>query len=243
MPGDLQDGEAAGSARQSAYLYIMGLDTAIFDMDGLIIDSEPLWHEAANEVLAQLGVEMDEATYATTVGLRTSEFLDYWFDVYGVDKALAAGAEEDITERVIRKVGESGLLMPGVKAAIDLLADIGFKIGLATSSPYSLIEAVLSKTGLTDAFQVRTSAEGMPHGKPHPAVYLSCAESLGSSPGDCLCFEDSFNGMIAAKAARMRCIVVPTPPAFDRLHWEAADRKLASLEHFNLRILSDLTTP
>ena len=215
-------------------------DTAIFDMDGLLIDSEPLWYEAAKEVLEDLGQAMDEKAYASTVGLRTSEFIEHWFQLYGIDMDLAGAAEKDITERVIRMVRERGTLMPGVNGTIDLLKSHGFKIGLATSSPLELVDAVLERTGLTGRFAALHSAEHLPYGKPHPQVYLDCARSLESHPTRCVCFEDSFNGMIAAKAARMKCVVVPHPDTLERPVWHAADLKLASLGDFSTSHLSAL---
>ena len=218
----------------------MPLDTAIFDMDGLLIDSEPLWYEAAKEVLNELGHDMDEATYATTVGLRTREFIEHWFQVYGIGMEHAEASDREITERVIRKVKEKGTLMPGVAEAIDMLKTGGLKLGLATSSPMELVVAVLERTGLTGRFAALHSAEHLPYGKPHPQVYLDCAASLGSHPTRCVCFEDSFNGMIAAKAARMKCVVVPHPDFLDRPVWQTADLKLASLKDFTPSHLSGL---
>jgi sugar-phosphatase len=160
----------------------MQLDTAIFDMDGLLIDSEPLWYEAAKEVLLDLGHEMDEDAYATTIGLRTSEFIEHWFRAYGIGMEHAAASEKEITERVIRKVRENGTLMPGVMEAMELIEGMGLRIGLATSSPLELVDAVLERTGLTGRFEALHSAEHLTYGKPHPQVYLDCARSLGSHP-------------------------------------------------------------
>lgn len=218
----------------------MTLDTAIFDMDGLIIDSEPLWYEAAKEVLLETGFDMDEEAYATTVGLRTSEFIEHWFRLYGIGMERAGAAERDITRRVIEKVGERGTLLPGVVETLDILSSAGFRIGLATSSPVELIDAVLERTGLTGRFEALHSAEHLPYGKPHPQVYLECAASLGSKPLQCVCFEDSFNGMIAAKAARMKCVVVPHPDSLERTVWDTADLKLPSLLAFKSAHLSTL---
>lgn len=209
-------------------------------MDGLLIDSEPLWYEAAKEVMINLGVSLDEEAYATTIGLRTREFLQYWFTRYNIDQLLAPETEKDITRFVIAKVLEQGTLMPGVKSTLDFFESKKFRIGLATSSPTTLIEAVLQRTGLTDRFQVISSAEHLPHGKPHPQVYLDCAALLDSHPTACVCFEDSFNGMIAAKAARMKCVVVPAPHALGHKGWEAADAKVPSLTDFNEHVFSNL---
>jgi mannitol-1-/sugar-/sorbitol-6-/2-deoxyglucose-6-phosphatase len=218
----------------------MGLDTVIFDMDGLLIDSEPLWHEAANDVMKKLGVTLDEESYATTIGLRTREFLQYWFKNFGINPALAVETEEEITQQVIFKVVSNGRLLEGVIETLDFFKEKKFRIGLATSSPTSLIDAVVLKTNIRGRFDAISSAEHLPNGKPHPQVYLDCAALLGSHPVNCLCFEDSFNGMIAAKAARMKCVVVPAPHALNNKGWEAADLKISNLRHFDENVFSQL---
>jgi len=215
----------------------MKFSAAIFDMDGLLIDSEPLWYEAAREVMTDLGVDLDEAAYATTVGLRTKEFLEHWFSIFNIDSSLLQATDDDITQRVIRKFREKGSLMPGVREVLELLSGMGFRIGLATSSPRSLIDAMLETTGLQGQFEAITSAEHLPYGKPHPQVYLDCADILGVPPYNCICFEDSFNGMIAVKAARMKCVVIPAPDTIHRSVWETADKKLPSLTDFTEDVL------
>jgi sugar-phosphatase len=219
----------------------MPINTAIFDMDGLLIDSEPLWYEAAVEVMGQYGLQMDETTYASTVGLRTKEFLEYWFNIYGMNAVGIADAEHEITGRVIEKVKKYGTAMPGVTTAVGLFVSRGYRLGLATSSPASLIDVVLKHIGLEGAFAAITSAEHLPYGKPHPQVYLDCAHLLGSRPVDCLCLEDSFNGMLAAKSARMRCIVVPTPDLLNQARWAAADACIPSLDHLTEELLDQLS--
>jgi sugar-phosphatase len=215
----------------------MTIRSIIYDMDGLLIDSEPLWRQAAREILAELEIQMDEEAYAATIGLRTREFLQHWFTIHHVNQELIPAYETKITTRVIELVSSEGMLMPGVQASLDLFRQRKFNIGLATSSPMDLVEAMLKRTGLQGAFDALTSAAELPYGKPHPEVYLNCAIKLGSHPLECLCLEDSFNGMIAAKAARMKCIVVPEPSVFTQDRWLAADLKLASLEKLNAETL------
>ncbi|HMP92994.1 MAG TPA: HAD-IA family hydrolase, partial [Phnomibacter sp.] len=109
----------------------------------------------------------------------------------------------------------------------------GLPIGLATSSPLAMAYKVVQLLGIHPYFKVLTSAEHLPYGKPHPQVYLDCAEKLGIMPADILCFEDSVNGMVAAKAAKMKCVVVP---AFAQRQWPAwglADLRISSLQNFN----------
>lgn len=216
------------------------INTVIFDMDGLLIDSEPLWYEAALEVMKDYGLDMDEKTYATTVGLRTKEFLEHWFSIYGLQSVSLQKAEDEITQRVIAKVKTRGTAMPGVHEVISLFKQKGLQMGLATSSPSALIEVVLKQFGLTGIFEATASAEHLPFGKPHPQVYLDCARQMGSKPVECLCLEDSFNGMLAAKSARMRCVVVPVADSLHLPHWGAADACIASLLDFDQPLLDRL---
>jgi sugar-phosphatase len=209
----------------------MQITTAIFDMDGLLIDSEPLWYEAALESLSKFNIHINDEEYYSSTGLRTKEFLEYW---------LGKFTETDITNRVIQKVFEKGEMMQGVENAIQLVQEHQLKIGLASSSPLSLINAVLEKTGLTQVFTVTCSAEHLPYGKPHPQVFIDCAQALGSKPVECICLEDSFNGLLAAKAARMKCIVVPHPDHLQAEKWKLADLTLSSLEKLSATDLSAL---
>jgi sugar-phosphatase len=218
----------------------MRITTAIFDMDGLLIDSEPLWYEAALESMKKYNIQLGEKEYVQTTGLRTKEFLQHWFSVYHVDHACIPETDAEITERVIQKITDKGDAMQGATEAVALAANAGLKLGLASSSPMKLIDAVLGKMGLAGAFETRISAEHMDFGKPHPQVFIDCAKKLQSRPVECLCIEDSFNGLIAAKAARMKCIVVPHPHHFDEIRWAIADLKLPSLSKLTQEAIQEL---
>ncbi|MFY8024208.1 MAG: hexitol phosphatase HxpB [Sediminibacterium sp.] len=210
----------------------MALTTVIFDIDGLLIDSEPLWHEAATELFNQFGVKFTDAMYTSTTGLRTKEFVQLWFDYFKIDQKFAAEAEKNIVEGVLKRIEDKASIMPGVPHIFDFFANKQFKIGLATSSPPSLIDLVVQMTGIESYLSATASAEYLPYGKPHPQVYLNCAESMNSHPIECICFEDSFNGLIAAKAARMKCVVIPHHSLNKDERWGAADLKLSSLQNF-----------
>lgn len=217
----------------------MELNTVIFDIDGLLIDSEPLWNEAAAEVFRQYGVNLTEEQYKTTTGLRTKEFVHWWFSYFNIGETELARAEKQIVYSVLDKIERKGTILPGVPYIFEFFARKSFKIGLATSSPPALIDLVVRMTGIGKYLQAASSAENLPHGKPHPQVYLNCAEQLKSHPTECICFEDSFNGLIAAKSARMKCVIVPHISQAKEEKWGAADLKLSSLQnfgelHFNL---------
>jgi len=217
------------------------LTTVIFDMDGLLIDSEPLWQEAGTEVMKRYNVQLTTDQYHSSTGLRTSEWIHHWFTHFNISYNHAPEAEADIVRKAIEKISTRGLALPGVQHILHFFKERQFKIGLASSSPMALIDVVVNKLQIGGFIDARTSAEHLPYGKPHPQVYLDCALALGVSPVDCLCFEDSFNGMIAAKAARMKCVVVPERGQHQHARWGASDLKLSSLLNFNGLLLEGLS--
>lgn len=214
--------------------------TVIFDMDGLLIDSEPIWEKAGAAVLAGYGAKLTHDQYATTTGLRTEEWLQFWFNYFGIDHANLRQATVDIVEHVLQQVKTDGKAMPGVDHIFPYFRQRGFRIGLATSSPMRLADVVISKLGIGQYLEAVTSAEHLPYGKPHPQVYINCASELKANVLHCICFEDSFNGLIAAKAAKMKCVVVPAYTQRNEKRWGAADLKISSLQNFNDLLLNQL---
>ena len=219
----------------------MQLNTVIFDMDGLLIDSEPLWDEAAAEVFSQYGIEINQKQFSLTTGLRTKEFVEWWFTYFKIDKKFQQKAEDDIVEKVIDKILAKGKPQPGLEHILSFFTEKKFKIGLASSSPINIIDAAIDFLGIRNFLNAISSASELKFGKPHPEVYLNCAEELNSSPADCISFEDSFNGLIAAKAARMKCVVVPAKDQSDEIKWSIADLKISSLQNFDELMLLDLS--
>lgn len=218
----------------------MKTNTVIFDMDGLLIDSEPLWEEAAAEVLLEYNIDLTREQYHTTRGLRTEEWISYWFHYFKINSGFVDKAVEQIIHKAIDKIDKRGIPMPGVQEIFLLFKEQRYKIGLATSSPMAVAHMVVDKLNIRNYLQTMTSAQLMSFGKPHPEVYLVCAAELGAAPVHCLCFEDSFNGMIAAKAARMKCVVVPDKFLQHELRWNAADLKLNSLTEFSGELLKNI---
>ena len=211
----------------------MQLNTVIFDMDGLLIDSEPYWQIAGTETLQEFNVALTQAQYHHTTGLRTPEWLEYWFSYFGIPADNIAAATEELHRNVFEKIRTQANPLPGIDHIFRFFKQKGFRIGLATSSPLALVDIVTEKLHIGHYLDATASAEFLPFGKPHPQVYLDCAAALNSSPLQCICFEDSVNGMIAVKAARMKCVVVPTYSQQKDEKWSIADLKISSLKNFS----------
>jgi len=204
---------------------------AIFDMDGLLIDSEPLWDRAELGVLAEIGVDISRRSeLPDTLGLRIDMVVELWFAHQPWSGPSRAEVTDLIINRAISLVEAERPLLPGVREAIALCKANGLKVGLASASPLHMLEKVLTMFDLRDRFDALASAEKLPYSKPHPQVYLDCAQKLGVSPLSCVALEDSVNGMIASKAARMRSIVVPEHANFADPRYVLAEVKLSSLE-------------
>lgn len=207
---------------------------AIFDMDGLLIDSEPLWDRAELGVLAEIGVDISRRSeLPDTLGLRIDMVVELWFAHQPWSGPSRAEVTDLIINRAISLVEAERPLLPGVREAIALCKAQGLKVGLASASPLHMLEKVLAMFALRDQFDALASAEKLPYSKPHPQVYLDCAQKLSVSPLNCVALEDSVNGMIASKAARMRSIVVPEHANFADPRYVLADVKLSSLEQLS----------
>lgn len=209
------------------------INTVIFDMDGLLIDSEPLWGQAMREVFSTVGVTLSPELTSRTTGLRTKEVVSYWHDHFQWNNKSAEEVTVEIIDNVTHKILREGRAMEGLAYILDFFHTRSFKVGLASSSPMRLIQSVLDHLAVRDRFHAVISAEFEPHGKPHPAVYLSCAQELNSHPLHCLAFEDSVTGMIAAKAARVKTVVVPEPHKRTDPRFGLADLQLNSLLEFD----------
>lgn len=184
-------------------------DAFIFDMDGVLIDSEPLWKIAMEQTFQEVGCNLTKKDFQKTVGMRIDEVVTYWFNHIGWEGTPAKEVEKRIIQRMIALIEENGKPLPGVIETLNFLKNSGKRIGLATSSYTILIATVLRTLGIEDAFDFVHSAEHEKYGKPHPAVYLTVAEKLGVNPKECVVIEDSINGVISGKAAKMMVICIP----------------------------------
>lgn len=211
----------------------------IFDMDGLLINSEPLWVEAEKQVLAKVGVDLSEKMALETRGLREDEVIDYWYKKFKWKNLSKDEVSAEILDRISELIREQCEMLPGAQAAIALARKMNCKTALASSSHMSVIKTVINKFKLND-FDCVHSAEHEAKGKPDPAVYLSVCRKLQVDSGDCLALEDSANGLKAAKAAGMCCIAVPALEERNDERFKIADRIIGSLEELNQDLILSL---
>ena len=213
---------------------------AIFDLDGLLVDSEPLWRRVQVEVFGALGLALGPADCAATTGLRIDEVVRTRYAWTPWEGPSRGEVVDRIVDRMVALVAAEGVVLPGAREAVETCRVAGLALALASSSHERLIRASLARLGLADAFAVVSSAERERWGKPHPAVFLTTLARLGVDPGEAVVFEDSLHGVIAAKAARARCVAVPAAEARDDPRFALADHVLASLEEVDPALLRRL---
>ncbi len=215
----------------------MSLRATLFDMDGLLIDSEILWHKAELEIFPSLGVSLDNGADRQTKGMYVEEVVAFWFSKH----PWSGPSTSDVTQMLLSRVGElvenEGVLLPGALRAIELASEHG-PVAVASSTPTALIHRCLDNFSLREKFVSIHSAQDEEFGKPHPGVFISAAKSLGVSPKECLVFEDSAAGVLAAKAGSMSVIAVPTKQDRELPAFKLADVVLSSLEELSPAWLS-----
>jgi HAD superfamily hydrolase (TIGR01509 family) len=190
-------------------LNINSFEAVIFDMDGVLIDSEPVWKIAMGDVFQSVGCPLTVQDFQKTVGLRIDEVIAYWYAHSPWKNVSPKEVEERIVTKMIELLSRDGKPLLGVIETLQFLKSKGIKIGLATSSYSKLIDCVLYTLKILDYFDFTHSAENEEYGKPHPAVYLTTAKRLEVNPRKCLVIEDSINGVISAKAAQMQVVCIP----------------------------------
>jgi HAD superfamily hydrolase (TIGR01509 family) len=214
-------------------------DAVVFDLDGVIVDSESAWAQAKHELTDRAGGTWKPEATRAMLGMSSPEWSRYLRDELGVPMAV-----EEINANVVaaleRHYREALPLLPGAVDAVRRLA-ARWPLGLASSSNREIIDLVLEQTGLTEAFAVTVSSEEVARGKPAPDVYLEAARRLDVDPGRCVAIEDSSNGLRSAVAAGMGVVAIPNrefPPDPDAL--ALADAVLGSIEELKPELVSRL---
>ncbi|BBO26503.1 2-deoxyglucose-6-phosphatase [Alteromonas sp. I4] len=207
------------------------IQAVIFDMDGTLIDSEPLWKESEQEVFSSVGVKVCENLSAKTATMTTREVTEFWFEHYPWSGKSLEQVENEVIDRVATLITEKGESMDGVKEVLDFCQRRGLRIGLATNAPARLVPVVLNKLGISNYFHCTSSSEHEIQGKPNPAVYLTTARKLKVNPVNCIAFEDSLSGIISARKANVKTVAVP--------HWSELTNKKFNLAHLKISRLTD----
>jgi HAD superfamily hydrolase (TIGR01509 family) len=215
------------------------IEAVVFDLDGLLVDSEPHWNEARRQMAAERGIEWNQDDHEACMGVSTLAWAKYMIRRLNLDQwpdqvvARIVGTMQALYARQVP-------YLPGAIEAVDCAARFG-PIGLASGSHRSLIDIVTADAPLRGKFQAVVCADEVPVGKPAPDVYLQAARELGVRAANCVCLEDSANGILAGKSAGMKVIAVPDhrlPPSQEILR--QADLVLPSLLEFNREVILSL---
>ncbi len=237
---DVTADESADSERSSTNsLVAMRFDAAVFDMDGLLLESESCWRTAEREASDALGLGLTDDDFRSTMGVRMRDVAKIWFGWQPWEGPSVEEVADGVVARVIELIADADPL-PGVIDALDLLERRGLRLALCSSSDDALIDAAVEALGIADRFELLHSAEHNDFGKPHPDPYLSTAAKLGVAPDRCLAFEDSVNGCLSAKSAGMAVVAVPDADARGSARFGFTDVVLESLAHFDDDVLDAL---
>jgi HAD superfamily hydrolase (TIGR01509 family) len=195
------------------------IEAVVFDMDGVLIDSEPVWEDVRRDLVAKRGGRWLADTQDKLMGMSTGEWSRYMSADLDIGMSPGEVADAVIAAMAARYAAHLPL-MPGAVEAVTGLAAY-WPLAVASSAPQSLIEVVLDASGLRSSFRVALSSERVARGKPAPDIYLAVTERLGVAAGKCAAIEDSSNGLRSAAAAGLAVIAVPHPkypPAPDALN-------------------------
>ena len=215
------------------------IKAVIFDMDGLLIDSEPRWDQARTDMAKRLGKSWGKKDHEAVMGVSTEAWATYMRDTWDLAMSL-----EEIVEEIVGRMREYYReRIPFRKNAVEAvnLAAEHYRTALASGSERSLIDIVTTSEELGGKFEVVLSADQVERGKPHPDVYLETAKRLGVAPRQCVCLEDSKNGMLAGLNAGFKVIGIPDK-AFpvDKEVLDRVDAVLESLDGVTVELVESL---
>jgi len=210
----------------------VSIEAVVFDLDGVIVDSEQVWDDVRERFVAEAGGTYTEAATRAMMGMSSPEWSRYLVEELGVPMT-AGEANAEVVRRMLERYGEAPPLIPG---AVDAVRRVGARwpLAIASSANRELIDVVVAAAGLADLIRVSVSSEEVERGKPAPDVYLEAARRLGVDPTRCAAVEDSHNGLRSARAAGMRVVAVPN------LHFPPDDEAIA-LADVVLASIAELT--
>ncbi|RQO32616.1 hexitol phosphatase HxpB [Taibaiella sp. KBW10] len=209
------------------------IEAVIFDMDGVLIDSVDLWQKAEAEIFSALGVQLSEEGCAQTSAMTTDEVTRFWHARFPWTGKSLEVVENEVIDYVGHLIQTEAQEIKGIHHLLAQVKQRGYKIGLATNAPYRLIPIVLNKLNISAYFDMVSSAEQEVKGKPDPAIYLNAAKMLHVAPANCLVFEDSYYGTLAAKNAGMKVVALVPETAADHKVLALADKVIHGFESFS----------
>ena len=204
----------------------------VFDLDGTLIDSEPLWQEAEMIIFAGQGLTLTHKDCLKTKGLPSSEAVKYWYNKIDNPTKEAALLTQELNQMVIKIMKEKGELKSGVMEILSFWKSKNLPMGIASASSMAHIKTVVDKFELNEYFNLIYSGDFEDYGKPHPGIYISACEKLKIDPVYSISVEDSFNGILAAKSARMKAVALLDEGQINDTLYDFADLKIESLKIF-----------
>lgn len=208
----------------------MSPKAVIFDMDGVIIDSEPIWRKAEKEAFKVYSIILTDDMCRSTAGLRLMQVIEHWQKRFGFDDEAKNNLFKTVHARVIEIINVEGKAFDGLNELLEKIKNKGIKIALASGSSKLIIETVLEKLGIKKYFDAVCSGDEVECGKPHPQIFINTAKLLNVTVEDCMVIEDSRNGVLAAKAAQMKVIAMPEDDVKSDIVFSLADYKVGHLK-------------
>jgi sugar-phosphatase len=210
----------------------MKIQGVIFDFDGTLVNSEPLWQRAEQALFASEGLMISEKDAPKTKGLASFEAVNYWCSQLPKTSKSPALLTQELNSSVLELLKEEGQLKKGVVELLEYLKSKNLPIGIASGSSMNHIKIILDKFKLNSYFKLIYSIDFERFGKPHPGIYISACKKLKIEPVFSVAFEDSFNGILAAKAARMKVVALLDEGQLNDTKYDFADLKIESLTNF-----------
>lgn len=210
----------------------MNIQGVIFDFDGVIVDSEPIWQKAEREIMATEGLIISESDNLKTKGLATFEAVNYWCSQLEKTTKSPALLTQELNQSVMELLKSEGKLKKGVIEILEFWKSKGLPMGIASGSSMHHIKTILDKFDLNNFFNLVYSIDFERFGKPHPGIYISACKKLKIDPVYSVAFEDSFNGILAGKAAKMKVVALLDDGEINNTKFDFADLKIESLINF-----------
>ena len=218
----------------------MGIEAVIFDMDGVLTDSEDMWQQNEKDLFSAIGIELTPAHLEESRGLRAEEMVALWISRFSISGEDPHKLRDKYDSLMLEKMKTVVPIMEGAREALDYIKSKGLPMALASNSTMEQIRAIVERFGFESYFEILLTGVDMEAGKPHPAIYLESARRMNKKPELCLAIEDSYFGMKSALAAGMKVIVLPDPKEYEQTRFDAADKKIRSLNEINDQLLEEL---